>query len=159
VGLVLESLLARAPYAGRVDHSMLTFATRGGTTTDLLSLVLQSRLDLAGLHVTQHARTYASGEAVVDFMEASVPLAGQLRFPATVEGGDTVWLDERTLLVGRGYRTNDAGIQALQELLHLAGFEDVRPPAETDAAGKAGAPDPEPVTGPRAPRPEQARAL
>ena len=33
------------------------------------------------------------------------------------EGGDTVWLDERTLLVGRGYRTNDAGIEALRELL------------------------------------------
>jgi N-dimethylarginine dimethylaminohydrolase len=56
-------------------------------------------------------------EMGVDFMEAGVPLAGQIRFPATVEGGDTVWLDERTLLVGRGYRTNDAGILALQELL------------------------------------------
>ena len=56
-------------------------------------------------------------EMGVDFMEARVPLAGQIRYPATVEGGDTVWLDERTLLVGRGYRTNDAGILALQELL------------------------------------------
>ena len=33
------------------------------------------------------------------------------------EGGDTMWLDERTLLVGRSYRTNDAGIQALREAL------------------------------------------
>ena len=71
VGLVLEPLLARAPYAGRVDNSMLTFAKRGCTTTDLVSMVLESRLDLAELHLTQSARTYASGEAVVDFMEAS----------------------------------------------------------------------------------------
>lgn len=71
VGLVLGSLLARAPYAGRVDDSMLTFAKRGCTTTDFVSMVLESRLDLAELHVTQSARTYASGEAVVDFMEAS----------------------------------------------------------------------------------------
>jgi dimethylargininase len=56
-------------------------------------------------------------EMAVDFMEARVPLAGQLAFPATVEGGDTVWLDERTLLVGRGYRTNDAGIRSLRDLL------------------------------------------
>jgi N-dimethylarginine dimethylaminohydrolase len=56
-------------------------------------------------------------ELGVDFMEAGVPLAGQLRFPGTVEGGDTVWLDERTLLVGRGYRTNQAGIEGLRELL------------------------------------------
>jgi len=53
----------------------------------------------------------------IDFMEAGVPLAGRLRYPATAEGGDTVWLDERTLLVGRGYRTNAAGIEALRELL------------------------------------------
>ena len=28
-----------------------------------------------------------------------------------------IWLDEQTLLVGRGYRTNDYGIHALQEAL------------------------------------------
>jgi dimethylargininase len=52
-----------------------------------------------------------------DFVEAGVPIAGRLTAPALAEGGDTVWLDERTLLVGRGYRTNDEGILALQELL------------------------------------------
>ena len=52
-----------------------------------------------------------------DFVEAGVPLAGRLEAPATAEGGDTLWLDERTLLVGRGYRTNDAGIAALAEAL------------------------------------------
>jgi hypothetical protein len=71
MGLVFESLLARAPYAGRVDGSMLTFAKRGCTTTDLVSMVLESGLDLAELHIAQGARTYASGEAVVDFIEAS----------------------------------------------------------------------------------------
>jgi dimethylargininase len=52
-----------------------------------------------------------------DFVEAGVPIAGRLEAPALAEGGDTVWLDESTLLAGRGYRTNDAGIQALRELL------------------------------------------
>jgi dimethylargininase len=44
---------------------------------------------------------------------AGVPVAAELEAPACAEGGDTMWLDERTLLVGRGYRTNDAGIAAL----------------------------------------------
>jgi N-dimethylarginine dimethylaminohydrolase len=35
--------------------------------------------------------------------------------PATAEGGDTVWLDHDTLLVGHGYRTGAAGIAALRE--------------------------------------------
>jgi dimethylargininase len=52
-----------------------------------------------------------------DLVEAGVPIAGKLEAPALAEGGDTVWLDESTLLVGRGYRTNDEGIQALRDLL------------------------------------------
>ncbi len=52
-----------------------------------------------------------------DLVEAGVPIRGKLEAPATAEGGDTVWLDERTLLVGRGYRTNDAGVEALADAL------------------------------------------
>ena len=52
-----------------------------------------------------------------DFEAAGVPIAARLEAPATAEGGDTVWLDERTLLVGHGYRTNAAGIAALAAAL------------------------------------------
>ena len=34
-----------------------------------------------------------------------------------LEGGDVVWLDDRTIAVGRGYRTNDEGILQLRTLL------------------------------------------
>jgi N-dimethylarginine dimethylaminohydrolase len=51
------------------------------------------------------------------FEAAGVPIAASLEAPACAEGGDTLWLDERTLLVGRGYRTNDAGIAALASAL------------------------------------------
>ena len=46
---------------------------------------------------------------------AGVPVASRMTAPATVEGGDTVWLDHDTLLVGHGYRTGTAGIAALRE--------------------------------------------
>lgn len=53
-------------------------------------------------------------EATVPALEAAgVPIAARITLPATVEGGDTVWLDERTLLVGIGYRTNQAALDAL----------------------------------------------
>jgi N-dimethylarginine dimethylaminohydrolase len=48
---------------------------------------------------------------------AGVPVTGRIEAPATVEGGDTVWLDEATLLVGIGYRTNPAAPDALREAL------------------------------------------
>jgi N-dimethylarginine dimethylaminohydrolase len=46
-----------------------------------------------------------------------VPVAGRLEEPELAEGGDCCWLDERTLLVGIGYRTNEAGVARLRELL------------------------------------------
>jgi dimethylargininase len=46
-----------------------------------------------------------------------LPVLGRLEGGELAEGGDTVWLDERTLLVGHTYRTNPAGIEALRRLL------------------------------------------
>ena len=54
----------------------------------------------------------ASLEPALD--AASVPVAAALAAPAIAEGGDTVWLDERTLLVGVGYRTNAEAVPALE---------------------------------------------
>ena len=47
---------------------------------------------------------------------AGLPVLGAVEAPGTLEGGDVVWLDERTLLVGRGYRTNADGIRQLRGL-------------------------------------------
>jgi dimethylargininase len=52
-----------------------------------------------------------------DLRALGVPVAFEMGEPATAEGGDTMWLDDRTLLVGSSYRTNDAGIRALREAL------------------------------------------
>ncbi len=49
--------------------------------------------------------------------ELAIPIVGRVVAPGTVEGGDCLWLDERTLVVGRGYRTNDEGIRQLAEIL------------------------------------------
>ena len=44
-------------------------------------------------------------------------ILGSIQPPGRLEGGDVAWLDERTIAVGRGYRTNDAGIAQLRSLL------------------------------------------
>ena len=44
-----------------------------------------------------------------DFEANGVPIAAELTAPALAEGGDTLWLDETTLVVGLGYRTNATG--------------------------------------------------
>jgi N-dimethylarginine dimethylaminohydrolase len=49
--------------------------------------------------------------------KAGVPIALRMEAPSTADGGDMFWLDEQTLLVGRGYRTNDAGVAMIREAL------------------------------------------
>ena len=50
-----------------------------------------------------------------------IPLLGEIKLPGTAESGDIVWLDSRTLLVGNGYRTNQAGIEQMRALLSRQG--------------------------------------
>jgi len=55
-------------------------------------------------------------EATVEtLIAAGVPVVARVAGEAMVEGGDTLWLDATTLLVGHGYRTNALGIDALAE--------------------------------------------
>ena len=58
----------------------------------------------------------------------SVPILGKIEAPGTVEGGDLVWLDAETLLVGHGYRTNAEGIHQLRLILTSVGVRVVESP-------------------------------
>ncbi len=57
-----------------------------------------------------------------------VPRLAKITSPGTTEGGDILWLDSQTLLVGRGYRTNAAGIAQLRELLGPKGVDVISAP-------------------------------
>jgi N-dimethylarginine dimethylaminohydrolase len=46
-----------------------------------------------------------------------IHIAGRIEPPGQLEGGDVVWFDDQTVAVGRGYRTNDAGIAQFRALL------------------------------------------
>lgn len=45
-----------------------------------------------------------------------IPTLGEIKAPGKMEGGDVLWIDERTVAIGRGYRTNDEGIRQFKEL-------------------------------------------
>ncbi|MHB1067066.1 MAG: dimethylarginine dimethylaminohydrolase family protein [Candidatus Nanopelagicales bacterium] len=53
--------------------------------------------------------------------DLGIPVVGRLTPPATADGGDMFWLDDRTLAVGRAYRTNQAAIDQLRGLLGARG--------------------------------------
>ena len=51
------------------------------------------------------------------FKSIQIPILGRIKAPGTLEGGDVVWIDEKTIAVGEGYRTNKEGIKQLKHLL------------------------------------------
>lgn len=55
--------------------------------------------------------------AVRDYLtELGIPVLGEITGEGRLEGGDVVWLDERTMAVGLGYRSNAEGIRQLKKI-------------------------------------------
>jgi ubiquinone/menaquinone biosynthesis C-methylase UbiE len=71
IALACQEILPKSPYAEHVDLSALAIASRGHTTTELVTMVLDAGLELTELHVMRRTRRHPSGVAVVDFLEAS----------------------------------------------------------------------------------------
>lgn len=67
------------------------------------------------------------GEAMVPELEAAgVPIVGRLTGDARADGGDMVWLDDSTLAVARGYRTNAEAHRQLDAILAAEGASTLR---------------------------------
>ncbi len=62
-------------------------------------------------------------EAVIArrFEELGVPILYELHGEARAEGGDLLWIDQDTLAVGQGFRTNSEGLGQLREALEPLG--------------------------------------
>lgn len=51
-----------------------------------------------------------------------IPVIGRIEPPGTAEGGDLLWVDPATIAVGRGFRTNQSGIDQLRSMLEPQGI-------------------------------------
>jgi N-dimethylarginine dimethylaminohydrolase len=75
------------------------------------------------LRMAKPVRSPEPAEFRKDLERLGVPILGQLTDPAFADGGDKVWLDAKTLLIGHGYRTNQAGIDQVRALLAPHGVD------------------------------------
>ena len=79
-----------------------------------------------GMVLMRMGKVHREGEPAAHariYEREGIPVIGAVEAPGLAEGGDLVWLDERTLLAGEGYRTNAAGIAQLREILAEDGVE------------------------------------
>ncbi|MDX8533505.1 dimethylarginine dimethylaminohydrolase family protein [Mesorhizobium sp. VK25A] len=81
--------------------------------TDRGALILSMGKPLRAKEPSLHEETYK---------RLGIPILGRVEAPGQVEGGDCVWLDARTLAIGRGVRTNQEGIQQVANLLTPLGI-------------------------------------
>jgi N-dimethylarginine dimethylaminohydrolase len=75
------------------------------------------------LRMAKPIRAPEPAHARRDLERLGVPVLGELTAPALADGGDKVWLDARTLLVGHGYRTNATAIAQIRALLAPHGVD------------------------------------
>jgi N-dimethylarginine dimethylaminohydrolase len=97
--------------AGHLDA---IFAYDPSLMTDGGAVLLRMGKELRRDETAFHALTYG---------QIGVPILGVVEAPGMVEGGDTLWIDDRTLAIGRGYRTNQSGIEQLAAILAPLGVE------------------------------------
>jgi N-dimethylarginine dimethylaminohydrolase len=55
--------------------------------------------------------------------DLGIPILKTLTGTSTFEGADLMWIDEKTAMIGRGLRTNDAAIAQIETLLAEIGIE------------------------------------
>ena len=59
-----------------------------------------------------------------DFYKSlGIKIIGAVEGAGRAEAGDTLWLDEKTLLIGRGFRTNQIGAEQLERIISLMGID------------------------------------
>ena len=57
-------------------------------------------------------------EEVKSYFESlNIPILGQIMKPGKLEGGDVVWINEKTIAIGEGYRSNAEGIRQFKTIL------------------------------------------
>lgn len=81
--------------------------------TDRGALILSMGKPLRAKEPSLHEETYK---------RLGIPILGRVEAPGQVEGGDCVWVDARTLAIGRGVRSNQEGIQQVSNLLTPLGI-------------------------------------
>lgn len=114
--LGVDVIVADAPEAGMLDSIFVydpSFTTDGG----LLLCWPGKEPRRAEVELARQA-----AEAL------DIPIIGEVEAPGTVEGGDMFWIDQNTLAVGEGYRTNAAGIDQVQIFMRPLGVDVVRVP-------------------------------
>lgn len=88
-------------------------------TYDPAFVVPSGVIELRGAKVVRQGEPPLLAAELVDL---GIPRAGRLEAPATADAGDMLFLDSTTLAMGRTYRTNQAAVEQIREIVAADGI-------------------------------------
>ena len=112
------------------DTSLDSIYVRDNAVTTDAGIVLCNMGKSPRLPETEHQRQY--------YLNQGISIMPAMPSNASLEGGDVTWLNNNLLVVARGYRTNQSGIDYLQQHIKSAGFKKIqgkKPDTLTDGHG------------------------
>ncbi len=105
---------------GQLNITITFLPKNSGTTLDSVYTHDPVVISNSGAILCNMGKPERSGEpsAIENYLnDLSIPILGKIKNPGLLEGGDVVWLDERHVAVGEGYRSNKEGIDQFRKLL------------------------------------------
>lgn len=96
------------------DHADAIFAFDPSLVTDAGAIILSMGKEKRRGEEAAMARTYE---------KLGIPILATLHGEARAEGGDLLWLDHDTLIIGVGFRTNAEAVRQLREALSGIGVK------------------------------------
>lgn len=110
----------------RSGAEILTIDTDHSAIADAVFTYDASLMTPAGAILMSPGKAMRQGEEQLHaafYRAENIPVVGAISGPARAEAGDTLWLDENTLVIGRGFRTNAAGLAQLSSMMAAQGVD------------------------------------
>ena len=109
---ILHSSGVKVHFLRRSEETTLdSIYARDASISGPAGMIL-GRMGKAARHAEPEEQLHAFSGLLFD-----TRVAGRITPPGLLEGGDVVWLDPRTIVIGRGYRTNAEGINQVRALV------------------------------------------
>jgi dimethylargininase len=80
----------------------------------------------AGAVLMSPGKTLRFGEQNIHrkfYISNDIPIIGEIKGNGIAEAGDTLWLDRETLIIGKGFRTNEDGASQITEIMSKIGIK------------------------------------
>ena len=109
-----------------LDVEILWMTPKNNENADSIFTYDPSFMTQKGAILLSPGKSLRKGEEKIHeefYKNNNIPIIGKLSDPAIAEGGDMFWLDKETLVIGKGFRTNQIAIEQITSMLSKINVE------------------------------------